>query len=144
MHLSEVRKQPIREEELLTGPLEPTNEFYAIAKIAGIKMCQAYRRQYGDDFISAMPRNLYGQGDNYHPEHRHVPAALLRRFHEAKGAGSPVVTVWGTGTPLREFLNVTDPGRCLFVSFEAIYRPSANQLRDWHGEFDCRFCRLYR
>lgn len=100
--------QPISEEALLTGPLEPTNEWYAIAKIAGIKMCQAYRRQYGDDFISAMPTNLYGTGDNYHPEHSHVPAALLRRFHEAKLAAAPSVTVWGTGTPLREFMNVDD------------------------------------
>jgi GDP-L-fucose synthase len=109
-------KQPISESELLTGPLEPTNEWYAIAKIAGIKMCQAFRRQYGDDFISAMPTNLYGPGDNYHPEHSHVPAALLRRFHEAKLAEAPSVTVWGTGTPLREFLNVNDlADACIFL-----------------------------
>lgn len=108
--------QPISESELLTGPLEPTNEWYAIAKIAGIKMCQAFRRQYGDDFISAMPTNLYGPGDNYHPEHSHVPAALLRRFHEAKLAEAPSVTVWGTGTPLREFLNVNDlADACVFL-----------------------------
>src|SRR5258706_11914970 len=88
--------QPIREEDLLTGPLEPTNEWYAIAKIAGLKMCQAYRRQYGDDFISAMPTNLYGPGDNYHPDHSHVPAALIRRFHEAKLANASSVTVWCT------------------------------------------------
>ncbi|WP_245475005.1 GDP-L-fucose synthase [Bradyrhizobium sp. Leo121] len=108
--------QPIREDQLLAGPLEPTNEWYAIAKIAGLKMCQAYRRQYGDDFISAMPTNLYGKGDNYHPDHSHVPAALIRRFHEAKLAGAPTVTVWGTGTPLREFLNVDDlADACAFL-----------------------------
>ena len=89
---------------LLTGPLEPTNEWYALAKIAGIKLCQAYRRQYGDDFVSVMPTNLYGPGDNYHLEHSHVPAALIRRFHEARIGGAPIVTVWGTGIPRREFL----------------------------------------
>jgi GDP-L-fucose synthase len=109
-------KQPIAESELLTGPLEPTNEWYAIAKIAGLKMCQAYRRQYGDDFISVMPTNLYGRGDNYHPDHSHVPAALIRRFHEAKMANAPSVSVWGTGTPLREFLNVDDfADACVFL-----------------------------
>ncbi|WP_036026534.1 GDP-L-fucose synthase family protein [Bradyrhizobium yuanmingense] len=109
-------KQPIAESELLTGPLEPTNEWYAIAKIAGLKMCQAYRRQYGDDFISAMPTNLYGRGDNYHPDHSHVPAALIRRFHEAKLANAPTVSVWGTGAPLREFLNVDDfADACVFL-----------------------------
>ena len=100
--------QPMREEALLTGPLEPTNEWYAVAKIAGIKLCEAYRRQYGDDFVSVMPSNLYGPGDNYHPEHSHVPAALIRRMHEAKRAAAPQVTVWGTGTPRREFLYVDD------------------------------------
>ena len=100
--------QPIPEEALLTGPLEPTNEWYAIAKIAGLKLCQAFRRQHGVDFISAMPSNLFGPGDNYHPEHSHVPAALIRRMDEAKEAGAPTVTVWGTGTPLREFLYVDD------------------------------------
>jgi GDP-L-fucose synthase len=109
-------KQPMGEDELLTGPLEPTNEWYAIAKIAGLKMCQAYRRQYGNDFISAMPTNLYGPGDNYHPENSHVPAALLRRFHEAKVAKLPSVSVWGTGAPLREFLNVNDlADACVFL-----------------------------
>jgi GDP-L-fucose synthase len=109
-------KQPIREEELLTGPLEPTNEWYAIAKIAGLKMCQAYRRQFGADFISAMPTNLYGRGDNYHPEHSHVPAALIRRFHEAKIQDAPTAPVWGTGAPLREFLNVDDlADACVFL-----------------------------
>ena len=101
-------EQPIREEALLTGPLEPTNEWYAIAKIAGIKLCQAYRRQYGDDFISAQPTNLYGPGDNYDLETSHVLPALLRKFHEAKREGAPSVTLWGTGTPLREFLHVDD------------------------------------
>jgi GDP-L-fucose synthase len=108
--------QPMREEELLTGPLEPTNQWYSVAKIAGIKLCQAYRRQYGADFISVMPTNLYGLGDNYHPENSHVVAALIRRFHEAKAAGAPSVTVWGTGKPLREFLFVDDlADACVFV-----------------------------
>ena len=101
-------EQPLREDSLLTGPLEPTNEPYAIAKIAGIKMIEAYRAQYGSDFISVMPTNLYGSGDNYHPEYSHVVAALIRRFHEAKVANAPSVTVWGTGTPRREFLFVDD------------------------------------
>ncbi len=100
--------QPLREDFVLTGPLEPTNEPYAIAKIAGIKMAEAYRSQYGSDFISVMPTNLYGPGDNYHPEFSHVVAALIRRFHEAKLAGSETVMVWGTGTPRREFLYVDD------------------------------------
>ena len=100
--------QPIPEEALLTGPLEPTNEWYAIAKIAGIKLCQAYRKQYGADFISAQPTNLYGPGDNYDLENSHVLPALLRKFHEAKEAGSEEVVVWGSGTPLREFLHVDD------------------------------------
>ncbi len=93
---------------MLTGPLEPTNEPYAIAKIAGIKMIEAYRAQYGCDFISVMPTNLYGRGDNYHPEYSHVVAALIQRFHEAKVSGVTNVTVWGTGTPRREFLYVDD------------------------------------
>jgi len=100
--------QPLREEAILTGPLEPTNEPYAIAKIAGIKMVEAYRSQYGCDFINVMPTNLYGSGDNYHPEYSHVVAALIRRFHEAKLAGAANVVVWGTGTPRREFLYVDD------------------------------------
>lgn len=100
--------QPINEDALLTGPLEPTNEPYAIAKIAGIRLCQAYRKQYGADFISAMPTNLYGPGDNFHPDNSHVAAALLRRFHEAKRDGVDKVTVWGTGAPRREFLHVDD------------------------------------
>lgn len=100
--------QPLREDTVLTGPLEPTNEPYAIAKIAGIKMAEAYRSQYGSDFISVMPTNLYGPGDNYHPELSHVVAALIRRFHEAKVSGAKSVAVWGTGTPRREFLYVDD------------------------------------
>ena len=100
--------QPLREDSVLTGPLEETNEPYAIAKIAGIKMVEAYRSQYGCDFINVMPTNLYGPGDNYHPEYSHVVAALIRRFHEAKLSSSPRVTVWGTGTPRREFLYVDD------------------------------------
>ena len=100
--------QPLREDSMLTGPLEPTNEPYAIAKIAGIKMAEAYRSQYGSDFISVMPTNLYGPGDNYHPEYSHVVAALIRRFHEAKASGQRNVVVWGTGTPRREFLYVDD------------------------------------
>jgi GDP-L-fucose synthase len=108
--------QPMGEDELLAGPLEPTNESYSIAKIAGIKLCQAYRRQYGADFISVMPTNLYGPGDNYHPENSHVVAALIRRFHEAKQARAPSVTVWGTGKPRREFLFVNDlADACVFV-----------------------------
>lgn len=101
-------RQPIVEEELLAGSLEPTNEWYAIAKIAGVKLCQAYRRQYGADYISAMPCNVYGPGDNYHPENSHVIAALIRRIHEANQSGSPSVAVWGTGTPRREFIFVDD------------------------------------
>ncbi|HEV2392381.1 MAG TPA: GDP-L-fucose synthase [Verrucomicrobiae bacterium] len=108
--------QPLREESLLTGPLEPTNEWYAVAKIAGIKLCQAYRRQYGSDFISAMPTNLYGPNDNYDPEGSHVLPGLIRRFHEAKVSGARTVTCWGTGTPLREFLHADDLGRaCVFL-----------------------------
>lgn len=105
--------QPIKEEYLLTGPLEPTNEWYAIAKIAGIKMCQAYRKQYGFDAISAMPTNLYGPGDNFHPENSHVLPALIRRFHEAKESGAESVTIWGSGTPRREFLYVDDLAEAL-------------------------------
>lgn len=101
-------EQPINEESLLTGPLEETNEAYAIAKIAGLKLCQFYRRQYGVCYHSAMPTNLYGPGDNYHPENSHVLPALIRRFHEAKIAGFPEVVVWGSGKPLREFLHADD------------------------------------
>ena len=107
--------QPLREDALLTGSLEPTNEAYAIAKIAGLKMCQAYRRQYGFDAIVAMPTNLYGPDDNYHPEHSHVVPALIRRIYEAKLAGVPEVAIWGSGTPLREFLQVDDLADALLL-----------------------------
>jgi GDP-L-fucose synthase len=109
-------EQPIREEALLTGALEPTNEWYAIAKIAGIKLCEALRRQHGFDAISLMPTNLYGPGDNYHPTNSHVLPALILRFHDAVLANSPSVTCWGSGTPLREFLHVDDLGEaCVFA-----------------------------
>jgi len=108
--------QPLREDSILTGPLEETNEPYAIAKIAGIKLVEAYRSQYGCDFINVMPTNLYGPGDNYHPEYSHVVAALIRRFHEAKVAGQENVLVWGTGAPRREFLYVDDlADACIFL-----------------------------
>ena len=100
--------QPITEDSLLTGPLEATNEWYAIAKIAGIKLCKAYRRQHGDDFISAMPTNLYGPGDNYHPDNSHVIPALIRKAHEAKQTGADSMELWGTGEPRREFLHADD------------------------------------
>jgi GDP-L-fucose synthase len=109
-------QQPMTEEALLTGPLEPTNQWYAVAKIAGIKLVEAYRRQHGADFIAVIPTNLYGSGDNYHPEHSHVPAALIRRFHEAKVAGHRQVVVWGTGKPRREFMAVDDlADACVFL-----------------------------
>lgn len=108
--------QPLKEDYLLTGLLEPTNEPYAIAKIAGIKLCEAYHDQYGCNFISVMPTNLYGYNDNYHPAHSHVLPALIRRFHEAKLAAEPTVTVWGSGTPKREFLFADDlADACLFL-----------------------------
>ncbi|CAK6696775.1 GDP-L-fucose synthase [Synechococcus sp. CBW1107] len=115
-------QQPIREEALLTGPLEPTNEWYAIAKITGIKLCAALRRQYGFDAISLMPTNLYGPGDNYHPTHSHVLPALIRRFHEAKLAHAPSVTCWGSGSPLREFLHADDLGEACVHALET-YAP---------------------
>lgn len=108
--------QPMNEDHLLSGPLEPTNQWYAIAKIAGIKMCQAYRRQYGCDFISAMPTNMYGLNDNFDLNSSHVLPALIRKFHEAKTSNAPTVTCWGTGTPLREFLFGDDLARaCVFL-----------------------------
>jgi GDP-L-fucose synthase len=108
--------QPLKEEYLLSGPLEPTNEWYAVAKIAGIKLCQAYQRQHGCRFIAAMPTNLYGPGDNFDLNNSHVLPALIRKFHEAKLSGSPSVTLWGTGKPLREFLHVDDlADACLFL-----------------------------
>jgi len=108
--------QPINEDSLLTGPLEPTNEWYAVAKIAGIKLCQAYRRQYGSRFICAMPTNLYGPEDNFDLESSHVLPALIRKFHEAKVAGNDSVTIWGTGSPRREFCHVDDcAGACVYL-----------------------------
>lgn len=117
--------QPMREESLLTGPLEQTNEAYAIAKIAGLKLCQYYRRQYGVEFTSAMPTNLYGPGDNYHPEHSHVLPALIRRFHEAMVEGAASVTIWGTGTARREFLHVDDLAEGL------VHLLGLNGMPDW-------------
>jgi len=111
--------QPIREESLLTGPLEPTNEPYAIAKIAGIKMCQSYNRQYGTRFICAMPTNLYGPNDNFDLTTSHVLPALMRKFHEAKLAGEPSVTVWGSGTPFREFIHVDDVAQAALFLMES-------------------------
>ena len=121
-------EQPIREEALLTGPLEPTNEWYAIAKIAGIKLCEALRQQHGFDAISLMPTNLYGPGDNYHPTNSHVMAALIRRFHEAVEFNAPSVTCWGTGTALREFLHVDDLGEACVFALEN-WRPGLDQLQ---------------
>lgn len=115
--------QPLKEDYLLTGPLEETNEPYAIAKIAGIKLCDAYRSQYGCNFISVMPTNLYGYNDNYHPQNSHVLPALIRRFHEAKMQTLPVVTIWGTGTPLREFLFADDLADACFFLMEHYNEP---------------------
>ena len=120
-------EQPIREESLLTGALEPTNEWYAIAKIAGIKLCQALRTQHGFDAISLMPTNLYGPGDNYHPKNCHVLPALIRRFHEATGVKTPSVVCWGTGKPLREFLHVDDLGEACVFALEH-WQPQPNEL----------------
>jgi len=120
-------EQPIKEEALLTGPLEPTNAWYAIAKIAGIKLCDALRQQHDFDAISLMPTNLYGPGDNYHPTNSHVMAALIRRFHEAKESSAANVTCWGTGTPRREFLHVDDLGDACVFALES-WRPGLDEL----------------
>jgi len=136
--------QPMTESALLTGPLEATNEPYAIAKIAGIKLCESYNRQYGAshgvDYRSVMPTNLYGPGDNYHPENSHVIPALIRRFHEAKVSGTPTVTIWGTGTPCREFLYVDDmASACVHVMnldeaiFEANTKPMQSHINVGYG-----------
>jgi GDP-L-fucose synthase len=126
-------EQPMREDALLTGQLEPTNEPYAIAKIAGIKLCESYNRQYGEshgiDYRSVMPTNLYGPGDNYHPENSHVIPALIRRFHEAKMSHAPSVTIWGTGTPKREFLYVDDMARAS-VHVMNLEKPKYDQHTD--------------
>lgn len=111
--------QPLREDMLLTGALEPTNEPYAIAKIAAIKLCEYYRKQYGVCYHSAMPTNLYGPGDNYHKDNSHVLPALIRKFHEAKESQAPTVTLWGTGDPMREFLHVDDAAKALITLLEA-------------------------
>ncbi len=136
-------EQPMREDALLTGTLEPTNEPYAIAKIAGIKLCESYNRQYGRDYRSVMPTNLYGPGDNFHPENSHVIPALLRRFHEAVQAGAPEVVIWGSGTPMREFLHVDDmAGACVHVMqlepevLQAHTQPMLSHLNVGTGE-DC-------
>ncbi len=121
-------EQPIREEALLSGALEPTNEWYAIAKIAGIKLCQALRLQHGFDAISLMPTNLYGPGDNYHPTGSHVLPALIRRFHEAKLAGAPQVECWGSGTPRREFLHVDDLAEAVLFCLER-WQPGRGDLQ---------------
>lgn len=133
--------QPMREDALLTGTLEPTNEPYAIAKIAGIKLCESYNRQYGTDYRSVMPTNLYGPGDNYHPENSHVVPALIRRFHEAKLAKAPEVVIWGTGTPLREFLHVDDMAAAsLFVldlpieTYQAHTQPMLSHINVGSGQ----------
>jgi GDP-L-fucose synthase len=133
--------QPMREDALLTGPLEPTNEPYAVAKIAGIKLCESYNRQHGVDFRSVMPTNLYGPGDNYHPENSHVIPALIRRFHEAKERGAAEVAVWGTGGPRREFLFVDDMAEaCAHVmgldraTYEAHTQPMLSHINVGSGE----------
>ena len=115
--------QPIKEEYLLTGFLEPTNDAYAVAKIAGIKMCQAYHKQHGCNFISVMPTNLFGQGDHYHLQHSHVLPALIRKFHEATINNAPSVTIWGTGTPRREFLHVDDAAAACYFLMEHYNEP---------------------
>ena len=133
--------QPMREDALLTGTLEATNEPYAIAKIAGIKLCESYNRQYGTDYRSVMPTNLYGPGDNYHPENSHVIPALIRRFHEAKARGADRVVIWGTGTPRREFLFVDDMAEaCVHVmeldraTYEANTQPMLSHINVGTGE----------
>ena len=120
--------QPIQEEALLTGSLEPTNEWYAIAKIAGIQLCRALRQQHGFDAISLMPTNLYGPGDNYHPTNSHVLPALIRRFHEARAAGAPEVVCWGSGSPRREFLHVDDLGAACVFALER-WQPAQEALQ---------------
>ena len=130
--------QPIPEEALLTGPLEPTNEAYAIAKIAGIKLCQAYAREYGANFISAMPTNLYGPNDNFDLLSSHVLPALLRKAHEAKGSGAKELVVWGSGTPRRELLHVDDLASACFLSFGKLRLVRNHQRRLGRRHFDSR------
>ena len=121
-------EQPIKEESLLTGSLESTNEWYAIAKIAGMKLCESLRKQYGFDAMSLMPTNLYGPGDNYHPENSHVLPALIRRFHEARESGVESVTCWGTGSPMREFLHVDDLGEACVFALEH-WQPAPDEIQ---------------
>jgi GDP-L-fucose synthase len=126
-------KQPITEDELLTGALEPTNEGYALAKITGIKMCETYKRQYGDNFVSAMPTNLYGPNDNFDLDGSHVIPALMRKFHDAKEAGEPTVEVWGTGSAMREFLHVDDlADACIFLlgSYDGFHHVNVGTGKD--------------
>jgi GDP-L-fucose synthase len=141
-------KQPIVESELMQGPLEPTNEPYALAKIAGIKLCESYNRQYGTDYRSVMPTNLYGPGDNYHSENSHVIPALLRRFHEARLSGADTITIWGTGQALREFLHVDDMARaCIHVmnlpleQYRAVTDPRLSHINVGSG-VDCSIAEL--
>ena len=141
-------QQPIVESELMQGSLEPTNEPYALAKIAGIKLCESYDRQYGTDYRSVMPTNLYGPGDNYHPENSHVIPALLRRFHEAKESGADTITIWGTGKALREFLHVDDMARaCVHVmnlpkdEYQAVTEPRLSHINVGSG-VDCSIAEL--
>ena len=140
--------QPIEESELMQGSLEPTNEPYALAKIAGIKLCESYDRQYGTDYRSVMPTNLYGPGDNYHPENSHVIPALLRRFHEAKRSGADTITIWGTGNALREFLHVDDMARASIQvmnlpleQYQAITDPRLSHINVGSG-VDCSIAEL--
>jgi GDP-L-fucose synthase len=134
--------QPLREDSMLTGSLEPTNEPYAIAKIAGIKMVEAYRSQYGSDFVNVMPTNLYGPGDNYHPEYSHVTAALIRRFHEAKASRVSDVVVWGTGTPRREFLFVDDMADACVHLMKTYSRPELVNIGSGEDIAIAEFARL--
>ncbi|MCL1095734.1 GDP-L-fucose synthase [Shewanella kaireitica] len=141
-------QQPMAEQALLTGPLEPTNEPYAVAKIAGIKMCESYNRQYGRDYRSVMPTNLYGENDNFHPQNSHVIPALLRRFHEAKLAGDTEVVAWGSGTPMREFLHVDDMAAASIhvmnleaVTYEANTEPMLSHINVGTG-IDCTIRKL--
>jgi GDP-L-fucose synthase len=133
--------QPISEDALLTGPLEPTNEGYAVAKIAGLKLCEHYHRQYGKRFIAAMPTNLYGPGDNFHPERSHVIPGMMRRFHDAAAAGREEVTVWGSGTPRREFLHVDDLADALYLMMQVYEEPLL--LNAGTGQ-DCTIAELAR
>jgi GDP-L-fucose synthase len=131
--------QPIKEEYLLSGPLEPTNEGYAIAKIAGLKLCEKMREQYGCNFVSAMPTNLYGPGDNFHPENSHVIPALMRRIHEAKEENSPAVTIWGTGQPKREFLHVEDLAEAIYFVMQNYDESETINIGTGH---DCKIIEL--